>query len=275
MRRSLLRYVLTSLSLLILLTMFVPTRRSHAQSGCSLRINEVMYDPASGKTGPAAAEWVELYVATEISTPTTFYISDQESGSTFAKTFFLPVPSLNPVPLGTYIVVHNDGNTADDGSITHPNGFTAIHFYIGNSAVHLSNTGDDLVLQQNNIDCDYIAFGSGSSIDNPPAGLVWISSGPGASTPGSCPNPSAQRGYSISLASNGALSDNSCDWVESGYRDTGAPHTQGAHNNALGVTAIALRSLTAYSRHRLGRRFLGVMLLVLGMLVGVVGRKVW
>ncbi len=247
----LIAYVLLwTLILSALPPVIVPAR---AQAACPLRINEVMYNPA----GSAAAEWVELYVASEIATPTTFYLTDLEGEF---KTFSLPVSGLDPVPSGAYVVVHYDGDPAQDGTVVSTGLSTVIHFYRGGGSGRLNNTGDDVVLyigtDTTGTPCDYIAFASGSGIDGAPSGFTWISQGPGASASGKCANPSSSsKGTSISLTPNGSLTDDSCAWVQSGEgrpgvpdSDTGAPHTQGYdNNNALGPTAVALSAFRAYS----------------------------
>ncbi len=243
----------TRLLIVVLLTTLIAPatgRPLHAQSGCALRINEVMYNPPSGSS---PAEWVELYVATDISTPADFHIDDLETGSGhFSKTFTLPVTGLNPVPAGTYIIIHNDSGT--DGTIVNNGVYTSVHFYAGNGSARLQNAGDDIALyvgtDTSSIPCDYIAYGgtSGHSINGAPTGFTWLTTGLGGTGSGTCGNPSSSQGISVSITPNGKASDDSCDWVASGSGNplTQSPHSEG-YNNNTSPTVVVLHTLAAHS----------------------------
>ncbi len=212
-----------------------------AQSGCALRINEIMYDPAPGLGADAQAEWVELVVVDSILVDTTFFITDQDAPAAgeFAKAFTLPAGTA----AGSFVVIHNDGNPADDNPTSSP-----IEFFMGNRSVKLNNNGDEVALYQGGdaggVPCDYVEYLTPNS--SMPAGFSWDSS--------SCPNPGSSQDYgtSISLDPSGVGSDGGCDWAESGLNSpndpgepfTGGPHTQG-YTNTIVPTAVSLASFTA------------------------------
>ncbi|KAA3659335.1 MAG: lamin tail domain-containing protein [Chloroflexi bacterium] len=214
---------------------------AHAQSGCALRINEIMYDPASGLGVDARAEWVELFVALDIAVDTTFFITDQDAPAAgeFAKVFTLPAGTA----AGSFVVIHNDGNPVNDNPTSSP-----IEFYMGNNSLKLNNNGDEVVLYQGGDatgePCDYVEYLTPNS--PMPAGFSWDISG--------CPTPASSQDYgtSISLDPNGVESDSACDWAESGLNSpndpgtpfTGGPETEGI-TNTISPTAVSLASFTA------------------------------
>lgn len=241
---------------------------AHAQSGCDLRINEIMYDPAAGIGVDARAEWVELYVVSPITVDTTFFVTDQDApaAGVFNKQFVVPAGTA----VGTYIVVHNDGNPADDG-ITGTTGiYTTISFYMGNNAVKLNNNGDEIVLYQGgDVDgtpCDYVEY----LVPNSPlpAGFTWNN--------GSCTNPSSAQdfGTSISLDPDGVNSNDACDWTESGLNSpndpgipvTGSPDTMG-YNNTTTPTAVSLMSFSA-STPQTGTAIFSIAVTIMAALTG-------
>ena len=81
--------------------------------------------PRLALAADARAEWVELYVASDIAVDTTFFITDQDAPAAgeFAKVFTLPAGTL----AGNYVVIHNDGDPANDNATSSP-----IQFYMGN-----------------------------------------------------------------------------------------------------------------------------------------------
>ncbi|MCP5097143.1 MAG: lamin tail domain-containing protein [Chloroflexi bacterium] len=216
-----------------------------AQSGCNLRINEMMYDPAAGLGVDARREWVELVVANDVAADTTYFMTDQDlpAAGVFEKVFVVPAGTM----AGTYLVVHNDGNPANDGTVTTSGIYTTISFYMGNNSVKLNNGGDEVVLYQGSaVDgtpCDYVEYLVSNS--GVPAGFNWNN--------GSCGNPSSSQpfGTSISLDPNGIASNNACDWAESGLNspndpgipNTGGPDSQGYNNNTT-PTAVSLASFS-------------------------------
>jgi len=135
--------LVTSLLLLCGLVVLVGVKRplpAHAQSDCALRINEIMYDPASGLGADAREEWVELFVALDIAVDTTYFITDQDAPAAgeFAKVFTLPAGTA----AGSFVVIHNDGDPANDNPTSSP-----IEFYMGNSSVKLNNNGSVRIVE--------------------------------------------------------------------------------------------------------------------------------
>ena len=240
----------------------------HAQSGCALRINEIMYHPAAGTGSAARAEWVELYVSADITSDTTFYISDQDTpvADKFEKVFVVPAGTT----VDTYIVIHNDGDPANDGNVSANGIYTTMSFFMGNGIVNLNNTGDDIVLYQGgDIDgnpCDYVEYLVPNSTI--PAGFTWNN--------GSCSNPSSAQafGTSISLDPDGSLSNNACDWTESGLNSpndpgtpiTGSPDTQG-YNNTTTPTAVTLASFKT-ADNQPGMVAAGYVVVMMSLLTG-------
>lgn len=215
-----------------------------AQGGCGLLINEVMYHPAGGTGGAARAEWVELFVSQDIGADTTFFITDLDlpSVGVFEKVFTLPTGTA----AGSYILIHNDGDPANDGQTTMTGIYTTISFFMGNVAVKLNNDGDEIALYQgaatDGNPCDFMAYEGGNS--GVPGGFAWDDS---------CVQPNSNGpGLSISLDPNGVGSNSGCDWATSGENSpnhpdlpiTGAPHTMGWANNTT-PTAVTLASFTA------------------------------
>ncbi len=233
-----------------------------AQSGCALRINEIMYDPASGIGADARAEWVELVVASNIVVDTTFYITDQDAPAAgeFAKVFTL----LAGTVAGDYVVIHNNGDPANDNATSSP-----FQYYMGNNSVKLNNNGDEIALYQGSdtagVPCDYVAYWTPNS--PMPAGFSWDS--------GSCPNPVSSQDYgtSISLDPNGVGSDSACDWAESGENSpndpnepfSGGPHTQG-YTNTIVPTAVSLASFSATAAQ--SNTGWGIVVVLMGVVTG-------
>lgn len=234
------------LFLLTLLFAYWP-RTVAAQSGCALRINEIMYHPAAGSTGAAVAEWVELVVASDIPTDTAYFITDQDGGvgNQFAKAFTVPGGTV----AGSYIIVNNNGNPANDGQTTNTGIYITISYFMGNGSVELNNGGDEIALYQGSavdgVPCDYAQYEVPNS--GRPGGFAW-----GA---GCAPTNSDAVGVSISLDPSGAMSNDGCDWATSGENSpnspdlpiTGAPHTKGWSNNTT-PTAVTLAAFSATSR---------------------------
>ena len=217
-----------------------------AQTGCALIINEIMYDPAAGSGAGARHEWVELIVASPIGADTTFFIADQDppAGTTeFVKAFIIPAGTA----VNSYIMVYNDGDSADDGTISTTGIYSTISFYMGNGLLRLNNGGDEIVLYQGSdtsgVPCDYVEYLSPNS--GVPAGFSWDN--------GSCANPGSAQpfGTSISLDPNGTAGNSACDWAESGLNspnDPGIPNTGGpdslGYNNNTTPTAVSLVSFS-------------------------------
>lgn len=233
----------------------------YAQGGCALQINEVMYHPAPGTDAAARAEWVELYVAQEITADTSFFITDLDAPSVgvFDKPFVVPAGTA----VGTYILINNDGDPANDGQTTPTGIYTTISFFMGNAATKLVNDGDEVVLYvgsaTDGVPCDYVQWEGGE--DGPPAGFSWG---------GGCEPDSNGDGLSVSLDPNGIASNSGCDWATSGENSpnnpdlpiTGAPHTKGWSNNTT-PTAVTLASFDVSSKSTL---FNGLSTGVVGLL---------
>jgi hypothetical protein len=251
---------------------FVFPKPTHAQS-CDLFINEIMYDPASGLGPDAQMEWVELFVATDVAVDTSYFITDLDApaAGVFAKTFVLPAGTA----VGTYVVIHNDGNPADDGTVTTSGIYTTISFFMGNNSVKLNNNGDEVVLylggDVDGAPCDYVEYLTPNSAM--PAGFSWNN--------GICSNSSSAQpfGTSISLDPNGITSSSACDWAESGLNspndpsipNTGGPDSQGYNNNTT-PTAVSLVSFSVVGGGR-GETAVPTTLLLIGGLSVWIWRK--
>ena len=205
-------------------------------SACALRINEVLYQ-ATGDL----PEWVEMYVASDVS-GLTFFLSDGDSPG-LSKAFTLTASA------GYYVVVHNDGDPLNDGTIIQNHQYTSVHFYDGNTTSRLSNTGDGVILYEGadatGVACDYIAY-EGVAASAPPAGFTWDDNG-------CTPNNGDTTDVSISLDPNGKASDSGCDWATSGGNSPGDPtinsgtffpSSQGWSNNSSPL-AVTLRGAQA------------------------------
>lgn len=214
-----------------------------AQDGCALIINEIMYYPGPGLS--AIDEWVELYVAADITTDTTYFITDQDTASAgdFELSFTIPAGTV----LGTYVMIHNDGDPSNNGITSTVGIHNNISFFMGNPDVNLRVGGDEIVLYEGSDEsgtpCDYVAYLTPNTPDVP-SGFSWNNST--CSNPGGVP-----AGTSISLDPNGLASNDACDWAESGQHSpnhpdpsiTGAPDTKGYNNNTT-PTAVSLASFT-------------------------------
>lgn len=215
-----------------------------AQSGCALHINEVMYHPAPGTDAAARAEWVELRVVTSPAIDTTFFITDQDAAAVgdFEMTFVVPAGTA----VGTYVLIHNDGDPANNGQSGSQGIYNTLSFFMGNGAVKLNNDGDEIVLYQggatDGVPCDYMEYETPNSPR--PGGFNWNTA---------CPNPNAvDVGFSISLDPDGEFSNSSCDWARSGEHSpnnpdlplTYAPSSKGWSNTTT-PTAVSLATFTA------------------------------
>jgi hypothetical protein len=208
------RFLIMLATGLLLVSLFIPFGSLQAGS-TTLVINEVLYDP----TDEPAGEFVEIYVRSSPGNLSGYQLTDND---THTYTF----PSFTPSD-GDYVVVHTGSGTDDtDGPV--------IHLYWGLGYAVWNNDGDDVLLTDDTDGIDYIAYDSGSAIDDPPSELSWSGSNPSSNT----------EGTSISLVSNGVDGDTGDGWEESGTTDTYSPTTEGADNNE-DPTTITLSSLTA------------------------------
>jgi len=175
-------------------------------------INEILYDPADDE---ASGEWVEIYVTSGGFDLGGYVLSDQDG---YSVTF----PSFTP-EAGEYIIV---ANGVGDDDLVGP----IYVIYRGSGSAMWNNDGDDALLESASHECvDYMAYGSGGSIQGPPAGCAW----------GGAPNPSSgSEGTSISLVVDGYDTDYVSDWAASGSGGTTGPHSRGADNNE-GLTWVS------------------------------------
>ncbi len=166
--------------------------------GPTVVINEVMYD--------AADEWVELYVVSTPGDMAGWTLTDQD---THTYTF----PTLSPVA-GDYIIVHTGTGTDTTTGNVH-------QLYWGRTSGVWNTAGDDVLLTDGTNPVDYIAYGSGSGIDAPPAGVTWSGT-----------NPVAATDFSVALKNNGVDTDTGDDWEQSGTAATRGPASMGMDNTA-------------------------------------------
>jgi predicted RNase H-like HicB family nuclease len=200
---------------LLLVSLSIPCVSLEASS-TTLIINEVLYDPSGDE---ASGEFVEIYVQSSPGNLNGYELTDQDDHT---YTF----PSFTPSD-GDYIVVHTGTGTDDTDS-------PVIHLYWGRGSGVWNNDGDDVLLTDGT-NVDYIAYESGTAINDPPSGLSWS---------GTNPSNSGTEGTSVSLINNGVDGDTGNDWEKSGTTDTYGPTTEGADNNE-DPTTITLSSLTA------------------------------
>lgn len=122
-------------------------------ASAQLVINEVRFNGAS----EPGDEFVEIYNSGGSSVVMTNYTLTNQDVP-FSYTF--PAFTLNA---GAYVVV-NMGTGTD----------TATNLFAGEGAAVLNNTGDDVLLSNDSATAlDYIAYGTGASIDSPPGGITW------------------------------------------------------------------------------------------------------
>ena len=161
-------------------------------------INEVMYD--------AADEWVELYVKSSPGDMAGWTLTDQD---THTYTF----PSLTPNN-GDYIIVHTGTGTDTTTGNVH-------QLYWGLSSSVWNTGGDDVLLTDGTNPVDYMAYGFGVNIDNPPGSVLWGGT-----------NPVGATDYSVALKNNGVDTDTGDDWEKSGTAATRGPASPGMDNTA-------------------------------------------
>jgi len=120
----------------------------------SVRINEVMYNPAGSEVD---GEWIEIVNSgdTEVNV-TGWVVTDQDGPDDFV------FPSME-IPAGGFVVLHaGSGRNITDFS----NG--AAQFYLFKHSAFLSNSGDDICLMNGSKVMDYVSYGNSSSIDRSP-----------------------------------------------------------------------------------------------------------
>jgi len=188
----------------------------------ALVINEVMYD--STLPDDEDGEWVEVYVDVAPGNINGYRVIDNDGRS-------IPVPEDLWPAAGEYILFVTGGDPLNNQLSSSP-----YVIYRGYGSAIWADAGDDVTIEDDSNNClDYMAFGSGGSVDDPcegalPCGCSWDDTGG---------NPeSSAAGTSISLVINGDDNDAAADWAESGTSGTVGPHSQGYGND--GPTAIEL-----------------------------------
>lgn len=196
----------------------------------NLVINEILYN----ELGSNGDEWVEFVSTAFIAGGTTFFVSDNDPPSSRMFQQVITIPT-GGIPAGTYIVVHRlpgtDDIDASDGKLEFFNA-GAVNS-TGPTLASLTNGGDDITLYLGNSSAgsvvDYVAWGSGASVNGP--GTGWSS-----------PNAIATAIDLQSIASinNGFNTTSGNDWALSGNSDTIYSSTLGAPNTSLRACNISI-----------------------------------
>lgn len=186
-----------------------------------LVINEVLYAQSGGNNAAENDEFIELYNASGsaldisgfklidgdlISNPN---VLDGTSGSITSTTTPYEFPLNTIIPAEGYVVIWiGDKNATEDPNLDPfpekdaPN--ASFQDWLGSSP-KLANTGDDVWLYDANTKLiDYVGYGSGGSVDPPPAGQ-WVSTD-------QTKLDGAPKGQSISLTPNGQDGNTSACW---------------------------------------------------------------
>jgi len=154
-------------------------------------INELLYDTTGDEL---SGEFIELFNSGPSSVDITCWtLSDQDGTEPYDCIF----PSM-VLPSGAYAVVYscwgkNDLDLSDN----------VAHLYIDSPVAIWTNTGDDaLLVNATGAGVDYVAFGNGTYIDGPKAGLSWTG-----------PNGTAPEGSTLARLPNGIDTDAGSDWT--------------------------------------------------------------
>ena len=120
----------------------------------SVRINEVMYNPAGSEV---EGEWIELLNnGSEPVNVTGWIVTDQDGSDDFV------FPRME-MPPGAFVVLH-----AGSGSNTTDFASGSAHFYLFKHSAFLGNSGDDICLMNGSEVMDYVSYGNSTSIDRSP-----------------------------------------------------------------------------------------------------------
>ncbi|MEW5760113.1 MAG: lamin tail domain-containing protein [Candidatus Thermoplasmatota archaeon] len=156
----------------------------HCKARIGIVINEVLYDPYGNETNEA----VELFNSGDSPIALKNWgLTDQDGeGVDFIFPDFV-------LEQKAYVVVYI--GQGENGSSK---------FYMQKTRYILENTGDDiLLLDNNNKPVDYMSYSNGSYVDKPPLGVYWVGE-----------NKTASEGKSLGLIPNGYDNDSSSDWYE-------------------------------------------------------------
>ena len=222
----------------------------------NLRFNEVLYRQSGG----VLREFIEFYVISD-GTLLNYMVSSQDG---LSQNYRMPDVDVNA---GDYVIFHsNTGSTSSSGGV--------VNIYSGSTSTPLQNTADDIVLlkpsdtdatvlngsgMHNVIPVDYIAYGTGGSIDPVPTSInsvtVSWNSVDGSRLGGASP------GESISLTPNGVDTNTSVCWerTNSGDASTCASYiitsdtdpsafinSRGENNNIAPELSLSKSVLTIY-----------------------------
>lgn len=166
-------------------------------------INEFMVRPVGATTD----EWVELYCSdVRVIDMTGWTLGDQDGNE-----FVFPEHSIGP---GEYVVV-NMGVPGAGGNGERKAG---VQLYMDSDNQVLTDGGDDILLCDDvGLGVDYVSYGNGSSVDDPPGELEF--SDPPSTTP---------SGTTIALGPNGDITDSGL-----GYRPMNGTNITKGWNNSL------------------------------------------
>ncbi len=230
---------------------------NHTSPRANLIINEVLYSAGTG-----LQEFVELYATTSGSIEN-YVVSGQDGAS---QNVLLPELT---VAAGDYVILHFGSGSDNTVGNVH-------HIYSNGSTAVLANTADDVVLFKpsildvtdlqslnsgviNGVPVDYIAYGSGGSIDPVPTSEAGVTvswnAADGARLDGTA------AGQSISLTLNGTDTDTSVCWELTTSGDASACpgyiitfdhdasafiNSQGQDNNFAPILSLEKSVLTIY-----------------------------
>lgn len=222
----------------------------------NLIINEILYNSSTG-----LQEFVELY-ATSSGSIENYVVSGQDGAS---QNILLPELT---VSTGDYVILHFGSGTDNTIGNVH-------HVYSNGSEAVLANTADDVVLFKpsildvtvlptgsgviNGVPVDYVAYGSGGSIDPVPTSEAGVTVSWNPADGGRLDGSAA--GQSISLTLNATDTDTSVCWELTTSGDASACpgflvtydtdtsafiNSQGQDNNFAPILALEKSVLTIY-----------------------------
>lgn len=162
---------------------------SYEGRGGGVVINEIMYNPAGKEV---YGEWVEIYNSGNTNIDMTNWALTDNDGK--GDDFIFPKFILPP---HAYVLIYtgigeNDSDASDG----------VASFYIGASSSIWTNTGDDVLLKNDEgKGIDYLAYGNSTSIDPPPSEIIWEGN-----------SLEAKENMTLSRFPNGYDTDSASDW---------------------------------------------------------------
>jgi hypothetical protein len=150
----------TSIGILVALGLGLTAVAVEAANPGDVVINEVMQDPAA--VGDSQGEWIELYNATSAGIDINGWVIRDDAANLHTIDNGGPLV----IPAGGYIVLGNNADSATNG------GYSCDYEYSGTT---LSNSDDEIVLEEGGVEIDRINYDGGPIWPDPTgASMAWL-----------------------------------------------------------------------------------------------------